>query len=460
MVSDNVSAFTPATSEAGGAWVKAALKEAQALRKGWGVSQLDEVIGSAVQVWERVLFPTPRSEDWKYTNPEKIAQGVFSVAPGGKGVELSAQELNDKVGIAGLETFKIVFVNGQFSQALSSDILGKGRVAGLTVGVVTQAAQGEEGEVLSAIGSLGAHKTEPFAALATALMTDAVVIEVAAGIHIERPIQIVSICTEGATGMVVTPRVYVRAAQGASVRVIDSHTGSHGVQYLSLPMTEMRVEAGAAIDYYKFQDESNTAFHVSTTTIEQERDARVSTHIFSFGGKLVRNNVYVALQGAGGHSVLNGLSVLGGEQHVDNTTHVHHVEPHCESREHFKGVYAGASKGVFSGTITVEKIAQKTNAFQSNQALLLSSEASIDSRPQLKIWADDVKCTHGATVGQLDADAMFYLRSRGIDLATARSLLVHAFASDVLRGVSSEPVRLYVEEHLGRKLEAVSNRAA
>jgi Fe-S cluster assembly protein SufD len=184
---------------------------------------------------------------------------------------------------------------------------------------------------------------------------------------------------------------------------------------------------------------------VSTTTVDQGRDATVRTHIFSFGGALVRNNAQVALKGSASNAVLNGLSVLSGSQHVDNTTLIHHIEPSAESREHFKGIYADESRGVFSGTITVEKIAQKTNAFQSNQALLLSPSASIETRPQLKIWADDVKCTHGATVGQLDADALFYLRSRGIDRDIARNFLIHAFASEVLTSVENVKVREYVE---------------
>lgn len=455
-VSENAKACTPSSVDGGGAWVSAALNEVRNVRKGWGVPELDAVVASAAQVWERVLFPTSRMEDWKYTNPDKIARGSFAVLPSADVSQLTAEEVENTVGIVGLETYKLVFVDGRFAQGLSSEVLGKGRVTGLTVGVLSQPSDSEARGVLTGIGSLGAHNEEAFAALATALMTDAVAIEVAAGARIERPIQIVSICSEQGADGVLTPRVYVHAAEGASITVIESHVGAAGVRYLSLPVAEIRAEAGASVDYYKFQDESGAASHVSTTSVSQQRDARVSTHIFSFGGQLVRNNVYVALEGKGGNAVLNGLSVIGTDQHVDNTTHVHHIEPHCESREHFKGVYAGDSKGVFSGTITVEKDAQKTNAFQSNQALLLSPDASIDTRPQLKIWADDVKCTHGATVGQLDADALFYLRSRGIDYVTARSLLVHAFASDVLRGVSDAAVRGHVEERLSRKLEEVS----
>jgi Fe-S cluster assembly protein SufD len=238
------------------------------------------------------------------------------------------------------------------------------------------------------------------------------------------------------------------------VVVVESHTGVEGACYLSLPITEIRADSNAQVDYYKIQVESTEAFHVSGLVAQAHRDAHVRNHIFSFGGALVRNNAQMLLRGAQSQAVLNGLSLLNAEQHVDNTTLIHHIEPSAESREHFKGIYSGKSRGVFSGTITVDKIAQKTNAFQSNQALLLSSDASIESRPQLKIWADDVKCTHGATVGQLDKDALFYLRSRGLSLEAAKGFLVHAFASEVLTSVQVNSVRDYVEQLISARLDS------
>ena len=186
--------------------------------------------------------------------------------------------------------------------------------------------------------------------------------------------------------------------------------------------------------------------------VSQGRSGNVSIHLFSFGGALVRNNVSTLLKGSGAQSVLNGLSVLNGSQHVDNATVIHHQEPSIESRELFKGIYADSSRGVFSGTIIVDQIAQKTNAFQSNQSLLLSVDSSIETRPQLKIWADDVKCTHGATVGQLNEEAMFYLRSRGISKEEARNFLIHAFASEVLTSVKLKPLREFVEARITEKL--------
>ena len=269
---------------------------------------------------------------------------------------------------------------------------------------------------------------------------------------VEAPIHIVHVTTAASEGRVATPRLRIDAEQEAQVTVVESHVGAQGVRYLSLPVGEIVAASGSIVDYYRLQLESEAAHHVSGLSVEQHKDSVARAHIFSFGGALVRNNAHMVLNGAGAQSVINGLSLLSGSQHVDNTTTIHHREPNTESREHFKGIYAKDSRGVFSGTIVVDKIAQKTNAFQSNQALLLSSNASIDSRPQLKIWADDVKCTHGATVGQLDAEAMFYLQSRGISKEDARAFLVHAFASEVLTSVQCAPVKEYVEAAISERL--------
>jgi Fe-S cluster assembly protein SufD len=242
------------------------------------------------------------------------------------------------------------------------------------------------------------------------------------------------------------------AHESSQVTVVESHRSSEELEYLTLPVCEVIAAANSVVDMYRVQSDSRSAFHVSATAIEQQACSAVNNHIFSFGSALARNNVTVALKGSGSNAVLNGLSVLTGSQHVDNSTEIHHIEPSAESREHFKGIYSDTSRGVFSGTITVDKIAQKTNAFQSNQALLLSPTASIETRPQLKIWADDVKCTHGATVGQLDSDALFYLRSRGLSEGDAKKFLIHAFASEVLTTVRCGAVRGYVEQILNDRL--------
>jgi Fe-S cluster assembly protein SufD len=430
----------------GNSWVETIVKDAQGRQVGANIPEkVMSHIAQARQVWGSLLFPTPKLESWKYTNPEAIAQGPFTL-PSVQGIA-SARRLLELVAIPNLgEIARIVFVDGVFASELSRNSSEKGlRISRLSDGVDSEL-----------VGSLELHKEEAFAALATSLMSDAVCISVARGTVLTAPIHVIHLVTEAGQGCVITPRILIHAAESSQVAVVESHCGEQGIRYLSLPMAEITAQQNAKVDYYKLQLESKTAYHVSGMVAVSQRDAEVRSHIFSFGGALVRNNAQMLLRGANSQSMLNGLSLLSGEQHVDNTTLIHHIEPSAESREHFKGIYAGESRGVFSGTITVEKIAQKTNAFQSNQALLLSPNASIESRPQLKIWADDVKCTHGATVGQLDSEALFYLRSRGIGEEAAKAFLVHAFASEVLSSVTLAPVKEYVEGIISQRLDALS----
>ncbi len=430
-------------------WATSAIAEAKLRRSAWRSGTLAALTATAEQTWSKVLFPTPRMEAWKYTNPERVAKGSFKLAAASSAVKLVAKDIEHYM-IPGLDAHRIVLVDGVFSPELSSP----GEVSGARVARIAELAQVTDGEV--SIGFSNAHCEEAFAALATALMVDGVSISVQPGARVEKAIHIVHVATTAANNTVWAPRLVVDAEENSQVSLVESHVALAGGAYLSLPVTEIRAAQGANVDYVKFQNESRDAFHVSTTCVDQGRDAHVRTHIFSFGGALVRNNATVDLKGSGSNGVINGLSVLSGSQHVDNTTLIHHIEPAAESREHFKGIYADDSRGVFSGTITVEKIAQKTNAFQSNQALLLSPSASIETRPQLKIWADDVKCTHGATVGQLDADALFYLRSRGISRDIARNFLIHAFASEVLISVEDVKVRGYLEGVLSGVLDTLA----
>lgn len=436
--------------ESSSSWVEQALESAAKCRKSIKLPQeLLSTIDEARSAWSKVRFPTPKLEAWKYTNPAVIAEGPFSVpayVDGAAGIE----ELLGQATIAGLkESSRLVFVDGVFAADLS-------RVNSVQ-GVQIERLAGENGASAAVeVGALGLHKEEPFAALATALVSDAVCLTVDRGSVIEHPVQVVHLVSGRADGAVLTPRIYIKALEGSQITVVESFVGASGIRYLSLPMSEIRTEGNARVDYYNIQCQSEAAYHVSGAVVEQHRDSEVKTHIFSFGGALVRNNAQVRLKGSNTNAVLNGLSLLSGSQHVDNATLIHHIEPSAESREHFKGIYAGESRGVFSGTITVEKEAQKTNAFQSNQALLLSSEASIETRPQLKIWADDVKCTHGATVGQLDPNALFYLQSRGISRDDAKAFLVHAFASEVLSSVVNDAVKQHVEGIISQRLTVLA----
>ena len=430
-------------------WVELALIEAAAVQGSSAIgSAMAGLISDARQVWGRHLFPTPKLEAWKYTNPEIIANTDFRLMPDTV-ASASADALLERARISGLSDANlIVFIDGRFSESASS-IRPQSGVQ------ISRLSDDDSGQFSSKVGSLGSHRHEAFAALATALFSDCLCISLAPNQVAEGPIHVVHISTDAMSQRVSTPRLYIEAREGAQLALVESYLGLPGTCYLSLPVVEIRAEENSKIDYYRIQSESERSFHVAAITGELHRNAEVRSHVFSFGGALVRNNAQLLLRGTSSNGLLNGLSILSDVQHTDNSTLIHHIEPNCESREHFKGVYAGASRGVFSGTITVEKIAQKTNAFQSNQALLLSPDASIEARPQLKIWADDVKCTHGATVGQLDQDAMFYLRSRGISKDEAQAFLVHAFASEVLSSVRVQAVKEYVERLVTARLHTI-----
>lgn len=435
-----------------GAWVDRVLEERAAKQGALDLPDaLKARIANAKGVWSKLHFPTPSLEEWKYTDLGQVAKSDF--LPVDRDLDKGALAAELQVNIESITVFgdnpevaRVVFIDGNFSAKLSN--LGVD-AKGLQLGV---ASQGSCGASLSRVGSLEQHTGEPLAALATALFSDCVTIAVAAESVVTSPIEVVNIATKSADGCVVTPRVYIEAGENSRVSVVESYASIGGERYLALPIIEIVAQRGAIIDHYRAQCEALSATHLAGISAKLAAGSEVRTQIFSFGGALVRNEARVTLNGGGACGVINGLSLISGEQHVDNTTVIHHVEPHCESRELFKGIYNEKSRGIFSGTIIVDQIAQKTNAFQSNQALLLSNEAGIDSRPQLKIWADDVKCTHGATVGQIDGEALAYLRSRGIGLKEAKAFLVKAFAGELLAGVRLERVREWLDGEVSRRL--------
>jgi Fe-S cluster assembly protein SufD len=250
----------------------------------------------------------------------------------------------------------------------------------------------------------------------------------------------------------ITPRVLVIAGRGSESAIVESHVGVTEGGYLSAGVSEIFLEEGAHLDHHKLQQESSAAFHMSTLVVRQDRNSRFANHAVSLGAALARNDIRVVLAGEGAECILDGLFVTHGEQHSDSHTHVDHAQPHCASRELYKGILSDRSRGVFHGTILVRPGAQKTDALQVNRNLLLSKEALVNSTPALEIHADDVKCKHGSTTGRLDAGALFYLRSRGLDEEAARSLLVHAFAGEVVGRLRWESLRMHVEAVLRQRL--------
>jgi Fe-S cluster assembly protein SufD len=297
---------------------------------------------------------------------------------------------------------------------------------------------------------LAGFRERPFAALNTAFVRDGAFVRVARGTVVERPLHLVFVSSAAAGPVVSYPRNLVLAGAGSQLAVVESYVGLEREVYFTDAVTEIALEDGAVVEHVKLQAESDKAFYFATLQARQARASQLVSHSFSLGGALVRNDLDTVFVEEGGECALNGLYLAAGRQHVDNHTAIDHARPHCTSRELYKGVLAGRARAVFNGKIVVRPDAQKTNARQTNRNLVLSDDTSVNSKPQLEIFANDVKCAHGATVGQVDKEALFYLRSRGLAAEVARDLLVYAFASELLDEIRTPAVR----EHLAARLAA------
>ena len=388
-----------------------------------------------MQRFSEAGFPTTRHEEYKYTNLTPLARTPFRTAP--EAVARVTAEPIVPYFFESLDGDKLVFINGRYAPGLSRI----GRDSGVEVGPLAQKLVDSTVELEAHLGRYSGARENPLAALNSAFLADGAWVKIAARQVVEAPIHLVFVSTADAPDTVIHPRVLILAGLDSQAAVIESHFGLGGATYWTNAVTEIVAEPNARLDHYKLQQEAPQAFHTSFLEIDQARDSRVMTHSLSLGALLARNDVEVTLNGEGCDSVLDGLYAVGGRQHVDNRTCIDHAQPHCTSHQLYKGVLDGHSRGVFNGKIIVRPDAQKTDAIQSNKNLLLSENANINTKPQLQIDANDVRCTHGATVGQIDEEATFYLRSRGIGHAQARSLLTYAFAADVLERVNITPIR-------------------
>jgi Fe-S cluster assembly protein SufD len=395
-------------------------------------------------------FPTTRDEAWRKTNVARIARTAFRPAD----VNVSGTDALPAFDLPGLSGPRIVFVNGRYSAELSA--LGAAR-KGLEVLSLRDVLAGQPERLEPLLTRVVGETGNVFADLNTAFVEDGAVVFVAPGVVLDDAIHLLYLSLNpGDAPTVSFPRTLIVAGKGSELRVVESYGGPDGQVYLTSAVTEIVVEEGASVDHYKVQREGNRAFHVATLAIRQDRNARFSDHAVAFGADLSRNDIGVLFAGEGGECTLNGLFLADGERHADTHTRVDHAVPHCTSRQLYKGIVDGSARGVFDGLVLVRKDAQKTDASQTNKNLLLSRQALVDSTPRLEILADDVKCKHGSTTGQLDPQALFYLRSRGIAEAAARTLLTYAFASDVVRRIRVEPVRKAVEAHLQSRLPAAA----
>ncbi len=382
-------------------------------------------------------FPTTHDEDWRFTNVSAIAQTEFQPA---SPASIKAGDL-DQFGTAGFAC-QLVFVNGRYSKALSRVPSPPG---GITISSLAAQLTTDAAAVQAHLGQYLNINRDAFAALNTAFMEDGIYVHVPSSVVMELPIYVLYVSTPGATPMMSHPRNLIVAEDNSHVTVIEDYVAiGEGVSF-SNTATELVAGGSAVVSHYMIVREADAAYNVSTLRIQQARSSNVSTHSLLMSAALVRNNVHPVLAGEGAECLINGLFMANGTQHTDNYMLVEHAAAHCDSRQFYNGILNGQAHGVFHGRIIVHKDAQKTDAKQSNRNLLLSDSAQIDTKPQLEIYADDVKCTHGATIGQVDETALFYLRSRGLSEAAAKHLLLLAFANECLNRMNSEQLRKHLE---------------
>lgn len=385
---------------------------------------------AGAEAFQRLGFPTTREEDWHYTNVSAISSATYRPAGEGAADVLDADALTPFLIDASWP--RLVFVNGRYAPALSTpDAMPSGvRVLDLA----TAAAQDPE-FVARYLGHAAPATRDGFTALNAAFAGTGAVVHVAKEMVVDTPIHLLHVTDARGEGMMHHPRHLLVAERHAKAFVLESHVHLADVPYFTNAVVEVAVEDGATLQLVRIQREARQAHHVSTVEARQGRDSHFLTFTFQTGAALSRSNVYTVLAGTGCGCTLNGLYMLDGAQHGDHQTRVEHVEENCFSREVYKGLLDDRSHGVFNGKVYVHPAAQKTDGKQTNQTLLLSETAQVDTKPQLEIFADDVKCTHGATVGRIDETARFYLESRGVSRALARQLLMYAFAADVLETI-------------------------
>jgi Fe-S cluster assembly protein SufD len=386
-------------------------------------------------------LPTPRDEAWKYTSLRKLSRHAFR--PAGPADAPSPEQIA-ALSIEGLDAARMVFINGRLEPGLS-DLEDLGGIVALPMRTFLDQLGSADPDPIGTIADIGQH---PFVALNQAFLGDGIVIRTVDGKAHERAIYLLFLSAPGGEPVAAHPRVFVDAAEGSQVTLIEHYTGFGGAANLTNAVTELSLAPAAQVDHYRLQEETTDTFHIGGLHARVLRDARFSTHNIHLGGALARLDIGVHLSDTGAETVMNGLYCVDGRSHVDNQTRVDHLAPHTRSDEVYRGIVSDHGRAVFNGKAIVHPDAQKIEAHQSNDNLLLSPDAEVDTKPELEIYADDVKCSHGATVGQLDADALFYLLSRGIDADVAHGLLTFAFAEIVARRMPLTAFRRRLERHL------------
>ena len=414
-----------------------------ATQEGAGQPWLEKLRREAIARFNQVGFPTRKVEAWRFTNIDPIIRTPFLLGdlegPDDGSAAVKKYTFGREASV------ELVFVNGRYVSALSRH--GK-LPRGAKVSSLAAALESEAETIERHLGKYAAIESNPFVALNTGFVGDGAFIHLPKGSVVELPIHLIFVSTAGAEPTVSHPRVLVVSEDNVEATIVESYVGSGEGVYFTNAVTEFVTGADCRIDHCKLHQESLSAYHIATMQVDLGRASRFISHAATIGGKLTRNDLNVKMNGERADATLNGLVIIGGDQHCDNHTLLHHEKAHCPSHELYKHVLSGKSTCVFKGQIFVQKDAQKTDSKQSSKSLLLSDDAYMNSQPALEIYADDVKCTHGSTTGPVDEEAVFYLRSRGVSLEAARHLLTYAFAADITRRIRVAPVRRRLEDFM------------
>ena len=409
-------------------------------------SELHEVRTLAIKNFENKGFPTKKEEAWKYTSLNSILKNDFTVFP----KKENAIEFADvkKYFLHEIDTYKVVFIDGVFSSFLSSTTHD-----GIDVCLMSSALNKPKYKmVVDNYFNKIASKDESLTTLNTAFANEGVYVNIPKSTVVRKPIEILYFSTGNEAALMTQPRNLVIVGENSHVQIIERHQNLGNNPVLTNSVTEIFAQKCAIIDYYKIQNDNLEANLIDNTYVSQQKESNVAVHTFSFGGNLTRNNLNFYHFGERLTSTLNGITIIGDKQHVDHYTLVHHAAPNCESFQDYKGIYTERSTGVFNGKVFVEKEAQKTNAFQKSNNILVGEKATINAKPQLEIFADDVKCSHGCTVGQLDESALFYMQQRGIPKKEAKALLMYAFSNAVIENIKIPELKQRITNIIATKL--------
>jgi Fe-S cluster assembly protein SufD len=426
-------------------WYISKFTEFEKTLNGEKTSDLHKVRKDAISKFGALNVPTQKDEEWKYTNISPLLKYNFSPISAKANVssELISNYLFDM-----MEHSLLVFVNGVFSPELSKLIdIPKG----VEIGSLADAIKNNNPVAKKHLGKYAENENYFFTTLSSAFTKDGAFVYIPDGNVVEDPIHIIFLTKSGSEKIITQPRNLFVAGKNSQVTIIEHFIFDEDSVYFTNSVTEIVADENSNVDHIKLQEESKKAFHVARMEVDQKRNSNFSSHLISDGAEISRNDFNARFNDEGSECMLNGLFMIDGEQLFDAHTMIDHAKPHCSSHEHYKGILQDKSKGVFNGKVMVRQDAQKTNAFQENNTILLSDDALMNTKPQLEIFADDVKCSHGATIGKLNDEAKFYLKSRGIGEESATAILIHAFASDVITSIKIPALRDYLEEIISKR---------